>query len=315
MLADSNVGCYIGNLCIAAVAYADDVALLAPTARAMRILLHICNEFALKFDVVFNAKKSKCLLMKPSARSHVLNERLPTVPFCIGGNEIEFVDSWPHLGHILNVNRDDGSDIGKTQDMLCGQINNVLCYFGHLYPVLKLKLLKIYCYSLYGSVLWDLDHSKLTSLCCTWRKGLRRTWDLPYRTHCNLLPVLCNCLPMYDELCRRTAAFINQCLNSDCDLVNRLTHYGIHVERMRSSLGRNAQLCCARYGVGSISQVDNSAVRKSFDATVSAELISEVSVLMELIFVRDGSFYFGGNAGPFCTRDELIAFISFICTN
>ena len=100
---------------------------------------------------------------------------------------IEFVDSWPHLGHVLNVYRDDGADIDKTRNVMCGQVNNVLCYFGHLFPVLKLKMIKTNCLSLYGSVLWELDPSNLAALCCTWRKGLRRIWDLPYRTHCNIL--------------------------------------------------------------------------------------------------------------------------------
>jgi len=42
-------------------------------------------------------------------------ERMPTLPFRIGGIEIEFVDSWPHLGHVLNKNRDDGIDIERLE--------------------------------------------------------------------------------------------------------------------------------------------------------------------------------------------------------
>ena len=38
MLKESKVGCFVGHLCVAAVAYADDIVLLAPTARAMRLL-------------------------------------------------------------------------------------------------------------------------------------------------------------------------------------------------------------------------------------------------------------------------------------
>ena len=153
---------------------------------------------------------------------------------------IEFVDSWPHLGHILNVNRYAGADMDKVRNASCGQINTVLCYFGHVFPVLKLKLIKTFCYSLYGSVLWQLDHSNLETFCTTWRKGLRRVWNLPYHTHSNILPILCHCLPMDDELCKRTANFINQCLNSDCALVNQLVHHGICFERTRSPVGRNA---------------------------------------------------------------------------
>jgi len=58
--------------------------------------------------------------------------------------EIEFVNSWPHLGHVLKANNDD-IDIDNIWNALCGQLT---MYYGHLFPVLKLKLIKTFCYSL-----------------------------------------------------------------------------------------------------------------------------------------------------------------------
>ena len=40
-LAEAGVGCYIGNIFVGALAYTDDIVLLAPTARAMRPMLGI----------------------------------------------------------------------------------------------------------------------------------------------------------------------------------------------------------------------------------------------------------------------------------
>ena len=88
----------------------------------------------------------------------------------------------------------------KTRTVLCGQINNVLCYFGHVFPVLKLNLIKTFCYSLYGSVLWQLDHSNLEALCTTWRKGLRRVWNLPYQLiaiFCPYFVIVCLCMTKF----------------------------------------------------------------------------------------------------------------------
>jgi hypothetical protein len=70
-----------------------------------------------------------------------LLRKFSTITFRIGGKEIEFVVNWPHLGHVLNKNTDDGMAIDKIQSALCSQRNNVLCYFGHLSPVLKLKFI------------------------------------------------------------------------------------------------------------------------------------------------------------------------------
>jgi len=46
---------------VGALAYADDVTLLAPTPIAMRHLLYICEQYGRKFSIVFNANKSAWL--------------------------------------------------------------------------------------------------------------------------------------------------------------------------------------------------------------------------------------------------------------
>ena len=91
----------------------------------MRELLNICDDFAAEFDVVFNAPKAKCLVFKPfTGRS------ISSTNFHIGGKEIEFVDSWPHLGHILNVSKDDGANMYNI--LKCYEWPNKQCkqYFG-----------------------------------------------------------------------------------------------------------------------------------------------------------------------------------------
>ena len=60
-LADAGIGCYIRNIFVGAVAYADDIVLLALMARAMWLMLRICDHCALEYSILFNAKKSKCI--------------------------------------------------------------------------------------------------------------------------------------------------------------------------------------------------------------------------------------------------------------
>jgi len=80
---------------------------------------------------------------------------------------VDYVNEWTHLGHIISANCDDKSDILSIlsrRNTLCGQINNVLCYFGKCKSVVRQKLMFAYCYSLYGSVLWDLNSSHIELL-------------------------------------------------------------------------------------------------------------------------------------------------------
>ena len=74
-------------------------------------------------------------------------------------------------------------------------------------PSIKLRLLRNFCRDFYGSSLWDLSHSSIEELSTARRKGLRRLWGLPYRTHNIILALLCSMLPL-DYECR-CAKFMN----------------------------------------------------------------------------------------------------------
>ena len=76
---------------------------------------------------------------------------------------IEYVDQWPHLGHVISVHCEDEYDIINRRNRMCDQINNVLYFFDKRDPFVKIRLLTSYCYSLYGSVLWDLSHPCIDS--------------------------------------------------------------------------------------------------------------------------------------------------------
>ena len=85
--------------------------------------------------------------------------------------------------HIITAMFDDKANIIGKRNVLCGQIHNVLCFFGKRDPVTKLSLLTAYCCSIYGSVLWDFSRLSTDAFCAIWRKGLRRIWSIPYNTH------------------------------------------------------------------------------------------------------------------------------------
>ena len=53
------------------LAYADDVVLVAPIATAMRRMLSICDEYAVRYTIRFNAEKSKCIALLPKCRNYL----------------------------------------------------------------------------------------------------------------------------------------------------------------------------------------------------------------------------------------------------
>jgi len=129
------------------------------------VLLSMCDDYANEHHIVFNAKKSKCMYSPPH-RYRTLDQGQNPI-FQIEGHSLEYVNEWPHLGHIVSAAGNDNADVINRRNILCGQINNVLCYFGKCQSVIRQKLLFAYCYGLYGNVLWDLNNRYVESVCVT----------------------------------------------------------------------------------------------------------------------------------------------------
>ena len=83
---------------MAALLYADDMALLSPSVKGLRVLLEECSNFCIEWDIFLNAKKSKLLYFGKKCTdlfSPLLN-----------GRPLEWVDSWNYLGaHVVSGRR------------------------------------------------------------------------------------------------------------------------------------------------------------------------------------------------------------------
>jgi hypothetical protein len=313
-LARSGVGCFIGNTFVGALAYADDIVLIAPTASALRQLLAICDSYANEYCISFNAKKSKCLVVIPNSRRFVY-DYLKHCDFTVGNKPIEFVDSFSHLGHVINCQSDDKSDILKRKCDFVGQANNVLCYFGKLGPHIKSKLFHSYCSSMYGCELWLLNAAHINDFCVAWRKALRRVWNLPPHSHSYLLPLLSQCLPVFDEICRRSCNFIGACIRNRSSLVRSVATYSVVYGRYNSILGHNALFCAQRYRC-SINDIcggnSDASIRNCVHNLVEDSQWITADFLRELVSIREKSLVLSN--GAFLSDEELFDMIYLIST-
>jgi putative heme iron utilization protein len=88
LLSSSGVGCYVGLDFAGALSYADDIAILAPTPTAMCQLLAICDLNTSEFDIVFNADRSKFVVMASNKRRALYNLMCDCY-FFIGGKPLK----------------------------------------------------------------------------------------------------------------------------------------------------------------------------------------------------------------------------------
>ena len=148
MLKESGIGCYVGCTFVGALAYADDVVLLCPTKTGLLKMLNICKQFSCKYDVDFNADKSKLIAYRYSNIQTSVNN----INITFQGKAISAESGGEHLGKIIGKfshkkRISDGiSEINK-------RINVLLLTFSHCNSSVKYHLFKTFCMALYGSQL------------------------------------------------------------------------------------------------------------------------------------------------------------------
>jgi hypothetical protein len=208
-LARSGVGCHIGNVPCGSLAYADDVILLSPSLSGLRAMLSICAAFAEEYHVLFNATKSK-LVVIPGAGANAI---MQAEPLRFMGGDIEQVPKDKHLGILLG-NVPQSERISALSREIMTKTNMVIAHFRLLPPESMYFLFKSFAMPLYGSQTVDLSSPAAERLCITWRKAIRMLLRLPPRTHSNLLPFLCNDAPVQEQLLSRFVKFFQSVYNS-----------------------------------------------------------------------------------------------------
>ena len=67
-IADTGIGCAINNKLINILAYADDIVLIAPSWRALQILINVLQSNAKEINMTFNTDKSVAMIFAPKDR-------------------------------------------------------------------------------------------------------------------------------------------------------------------------------------------------------------------------------------------------------
>ena len=82
-----------------------------------------------------------------------------------------------------------------------------------------------------------------------WRKAMRRVWQLSNVTHCLLLPIICNCLPIDITLEKKFLKFIWNCFNNSNTIVQIIVN--ISMKNRKSVLGINFRYLAFKYKIKS----------------------------------------------------------------
>ena len=61
LLCDDNIGCFIDNICVNHLMYADDSVIIVPSPSALQHLNYICEMYAKDNEISYNPKQNVCM--------------------------------------------------------------------------------------------------------------------------------------------------------------------------------------------------------------------------------------------------------------
>mgnify|MGYP001600180671 CR=1 FL=1 len=273
-IARSRVGCYIGHEFVGALGYADDVALLAPTVIAAKQLLHVCEEFANEYSVLFNATKSVCIVtgMKANAR----------IQLRLNGDIIPRKENATHLGTVIGPN----STFHNVKQAVCDlykSTNVLMSNFGYCSIDVLDDLFAAYCTSFYGSPLWTLNEISLRPLLIAWKKCLKRVWKISARTRSRYVAFLRE-LDLMPLLCLRFINFYVRCIESP----NRIVRFIAHTVHCPNLLYCSDKVSIDVNNLYNERNVVRGLFKRMTVEESTPETVALANILKELCFIRDG---------------------------
>ena len=209
ILIASGVGCYLSNLFLSILLYADDMALIAPSLRGLQKLLSVTEEYCKAWDIMLNAKKSKNMFF---------GKKYDLAPLQLDGKNIEWVDSWPYLGVTLKSHSRFNCCIDEKVKSFYRSANGILRIEGKSNEMVMLQLLEAHCVSILTyaiEVIHVVDRDERRRLRVAYKSIYRKVFEYKtWESATELQHALQH--PTWDELVnKRSAKFRERVSQSD----------------------------------------------------------------------------------------------------
>ena len=135
-LRKSGVGCHVIGHFVAAIMYADDLALIAPTRSALQKLLDICQDYGTEWCITYNPSKTMAMLFgKPVTPGQLY----------LNGSSIKFVSECKYLGVYVIAGRFFSASLNKPLSSFRCSANTILNVLNQPSEPVLLKLLYTNC--------------------------------------------------------------------------------------------------------------------------------------------------------------------------
>ena len=252
-LKESKLGFQLGPLFVPVVCVADDAYLLANTPSSLQALLDIMSHYAFKYQLKFNAGKTKIVVTGSKVDMAYFKD---IAPWTLNGEKISVVDSNEHLGLVVagcdEEQRNVDQNIVKCRNSIFALLGPAFSFKCLLSPLLQLHLWRTCCYPILISGLPALPirPTQLRPMELFQRKVLRGFLKLSQRSPIPALHFLVGELPVEGVLHIRTLNLFHNIWSNPTSTVHAMLLYILKMCSSTSTTWANhVQIICQKYGL------------------------------------------------------------------
>jgi hypothetical protein len=163
----------------------------------------------------------------------------------LAGQPIKWVSVIKHLGNFIRADLKESTEIANKRSDFIGRINGMLATFFKASDNIKSEIFNKQCCHFYGAEAWNMAAQEVETFRKTWNHGVRRTFNLPFRTHTRLLHFFTGQAYVLDRIYRRFQKLLTRMRQSDNERVSFLAD--VMMNDSSSIICRNLQCIAQRY--------------------------------------------------------------------
>ena len=169
--------------------------LISLSSSGMQQLLHICDEYAAKHQLIYNGSKSFSLCFKTK------DLKISSPTFFLDQSKTPLAEQCRYLGTTISIKNSD-LDLKRQMRKMYANANLLLRKFSKCSVNVKCYLFKTYCSNLYCAPMWfDCSKTVLPKLKVAYNNSLRRFMGLPWHNSASEMFVKLN-IKSFGELLR-----------------------------------------------------------------------------------------------------------------
>jgi len=185
-----DVGIMMGEIKVDIVQYADDITLVADTAKGLQRQIDLCNDYGNEYGIQFNPDKTLIVVFNLDCLRSIedIKDDSWQGPFILDGKHINIVDSMKILGQILSNDNTDKSHLAKRKqstNTMMGRIQALNLNSLHIHPKMKAQIFKSYIRPVltYGAENMELNGNEILEFKKLEGNTIKKLLRIPTRCH------------------------------------------------------------------------------------------------------------------------------------